>query len=68
MLDTRITGSIPDMEAALTTAGVPHKFIVYSGANHAFFNDTGDRYDATAAADAWPRTLAWFREYLPGAG
>jgi carboxymethylenebutenolidase len=21
-----------------------------------------------AAADAWPRTLAWFREYLPAAG
>ena len=67
-LDTRITGSIPDMEAALTTAGVPHQFMVYPGANHAFFNDTGDRYDAKAAADAWPRTLAWFREYLPPAG
>ncbi len=66
-LDTRITGSIPDMEAALSTAGVPHDFVVYPGANHAFFNDTGDRYNADAAADAWPRTLAWFHEFLPAA-
>ncbi len=66
-LDTRITGSIPDMEKALSIAGVPHEFVVYPGANHAFFNDTGDRYNAEAAADAWPRTLRWFRQYLPAA-
>jgi carboxymethylenebutenolidase len=67
-LDQRITGSIPNMEAALTTAGVPHQFVVYPGANHAFFNDTAASYNAEAAADAWPRTLAWFREYLPTTG
>ena len=50
---------------ALETAGVPHDVVVEPGANHAFFNDTGDRYNPQAAADAWSRTLAWFRQYLP---
>ena len=66
-LDTRITASVPDLEAALTTAGVPHELVVYPGADHAFFNDTGERYEPNAAADAWSRTLEWFRAYLPAA-
>ena len=64
-LDTGITGSAQAVQDALAAAGVPHDFKVYEGANHAFFNDTGPRYDAAAAADAWARALAWFREYLP---
>jgi len=64
-LDTGISGSAPAVQAALATAGVPHDFKVYSGANHAFFNDTGPRYDKAAATDAWARAVAWFREYLP---
>lgn len=67
-LDTAITGSAPAVMAALETAGVPHGFHVYQGANHAFFNDTGTRYDAAAATDAWARALAWFREYVPANG
>src|SRR5437660_293733 len=59
-LDTNITNSAPSVMAALETAGVPHDFVVEAGANHAFFNDTGDRYNAQAAADAWSRALAWF--------
>jgi len=31
---------------------------------HAFFDDTRPSYVATAAADAWTKTLAWFRRYL----
>ena len=46
-------------------AGVPHDLVVYPGAAHAFFNDTGGAYNMEAATDAWARTLAWFREYLP---
>jgi carboxymethylenebutenolidase len=67
-LDTGITSSAPAVQAALQTAGVPHDFHIYEGANHAFFNDTGDRYNAAAATDAWARTLAWFRQYLPANG
>ena len=64
-LDTGITGSAAAVMAALETAGVPHDFKVYSGANHAFFNDTGPRYDKAAATDAWTRAVSWFREYVP---
>jgi carboxymethylenebutenolidase len=64
-LDTGITGSAPAVQEALQTAGVPHDFQIYPGANHAFFNDTGPRYDKAAATDAWMRAVAWFREYLP---
>jgi carboxymethylenebutenolidase len=67
-LDTGITGSAPQVMAALETAGVPHDYKIYPGANHAFFNDTGPRYDQAAAADAWTRTLAWFHEFLPPSG
>lgn len=63
-LDTNITASAPAMMAALDTAGVPHDYKIYVGAQHAFFNDTGDRYNMPAATDAWKRALAWFRQYL----
>jgi carboxymethylenebutenolidase len=66
--DDRVNASRDAATAALERAGLTHEIVTYPGANHAFFNDTGDRYDANAAADAWPRTLAWFREYLPPAG
>ena len=64
-LDTGITGTAPAVQGALATAGVRHDYVVYPGANHAFFNDTGPRYDKNAAADAWQRMLAWFRENVP---
>ena len=38
---------------------------IYPGTDHAFFNDTRPEvYDAEAAADAWRRTVEFFREYL----
>ncbi|HEX8500144.1 MAG TPA: dienelactone hydrolase family protein [Pyrinomonadaceae bacterium] len=37
----------------------------YPGTDHAFFNDTRPEvYDAEAAADAWRRTLEFFRRHL----
>ncbi len=52
------------MHAALTEAGVPNKFQLYDGAQHAFFNDTRASYDEDAAMDAWQQTLGWFETYL----
>jgi len=52
------------MHEALEANGVPNHFQLYEGAQHAFFNDTRDAYDPTAAADAWSRVLNWFNEYL----
>ncbi len=45
---------------------VPNDLKIYDAAGHAFFDDTRPSYVASAAADAWTRTLAWFGKYLEG--
>ncbi len=62
--DERITAHVPETEAAMKQAGKPFEFKIYEGAGHAFFNDTGDRYNAEAAKDAWTRTLKFLRAKL----
>jgi carboxymethylenebutenolidase len=52
------------MQATLNEAGIENEIQIYAGAGHAFFNDTRESFNAEAAEDAWPRTLAWFREHL----
>jgi len=39
---------------------------VYEGANHAFANPSGTRYQPEAATQAWERTLAFFARHLDG--
>ena len=63
-LDDRVTKTEPVVKAALEKAGVVHDLITEPDANHAFFNDTGDRYNAAAAEDAWRRVQDWFAKYL----
>ncbi|MCX6048732.1 MAG: dienelactone hydrolase family protein [Chloroflexi bacterium] len=63
-LDTRITGAMEPLDKALTAANITHKMNVYPGVNHAFHNDTGDRYVEAQATQAWEDTLAWFKQYL----
>jgi len=53
-----------ELDAALTAAGVTHKFNVYPGTNHAFNNDTGNAYNQEQALAAWRDVLAWFKQYL----
>jgi carboxymethylenebutenolidase len=65
-LDARVTGSQPAAKAALDRAGLVNEIVVEPNADHAFFNDTGPRYNAAAAADAWQRLLDWFGRYLAG--
>jgi carboxymethylenebutenolidase len=62
--DTRINAGIPAVREALQQAGVTHEIVIYPEADHAFFNDTGPRYNAAAARAAWQRTTAWFERYL----
>jgi carboxymethylenebutenolidase len=63
-LDTRVTGSEAAAKAALDRAGLIHDIVVEPNADHAFFNDTGPRYNAAAADDAWRQVLEWFGRYL----
>ena len=55
---------IDAFEEALKKASVEYKVFMYEGAGHAFFNDTGTRYHKEAAALAWKRTIAFFKETL----
>lgn len=52
------------MDAAFDEAGIENEIYIYEGAPHAFFNDTRDSYRPEAVAEAWPRTLEWFRKHL----
>jgi len=63
-LDQRINAGNEALEQALTEANVTHQFNVYPGVNHAFHNDTGQRYVEEQATQAWLDTLAWFKEHL----
>jgi carboxymethylenebutenolidase len=63
-LDKRVTDSEPAAKAALERAGLIHDIVVEPDADHAFFNNTGPRYNAAAADDAWRRVLEWFGRYL----
>jgi carboxymethylenebutenolidase len=63
-LDQRITGGMPALKEALEKAGTVHKMSVYPGVDHAFHNDTGDRYNEAQATAAWNDTLAWFEQYV----
>jgi carboxymethylenebutenolidase len=63
-LDTRDTGSQAAAKAALARVELVNEMVVEPNADHAFFNDTGPRYNAAAAADAWQRLLDWFSRYL----
>lgn len=63
-LDRGVNGRIPPLVTALNDAQKTYSLHVYEGTNHAFHNDTGARYDAAAACDAWARTLAFFNRHL----
>lgn len=62
--DKRVNAGEPVARAALEKAGLVFELFTEPDANHAFFNDTGDRYNPTAAEDAWRRVQDWFSEHL----
>ncbi|MBI4287538.1 MAG: dienelactone hydrolase family protein [Chloroflexi bacterium] len=63
-LDTRLTVNVPTLAEAMKKYGKSFEYKVYSGAAHAFFNDTGERHNREAAAEAWPLTLAFLEKNL----
>jgi carboxymethylenebutenolidase len=62
--DQRVNATEPAARAALEKAGMVHQLVTEPNANHAFFNDTGDRYSATAADDAWRKVQEWLTQYV----
>lgn len=63
-LDERINSGNEALEQALNESDITYQINVYPGVNHAFHNDTGQRYVEEQATQAWQDTLAWFETYL----
>lgn len=56
---------VRQLEAGLKAVPRAGEVVTYPGAGHAFVNDTRpESYRPEAAADAWARMLAFFREHL----
>ena len=62
--DARVNGTKAAADAGLQAAGLTHNSKVFAGAGHAFFNETGQRYNANAAKEAWSILLGWFDQHL----
>lgn len=65
-LDTRVDASRDAITRALEKAGLQHEIVTYDGADHAFYNNTGPRYNAAAAAQATTKMFGWLDTYLAG--
>jgi len=54
-------GVTAPLAQSMAEAGVEFEAVVYPDSAHAFFNDTGRRYNPGDAADAWERVTAFLR-------
>ena len=59
---------LQELIAALEAAGVTFEINIYPDTQHAFHNDTGPRWNEEQALAAWNDTVAWFEQYVKGAG
>jgi carboxymethylenebutenolidase len=59
-LDTRVNATRDAAKAALEAAHLRHEILTFLQADHAFFNDTGARFNPPAAEEAWRRVVGWF--------
>ena len=63
-LDARVNGTRDAAVAALASRRPDVRGEEFPDANHAFFNDTGANYNATAATEAYAAVLDWYDRYL----
>ena len=62
-LDSRVNATRTAASDALKDARLKHRILTFTEADHAFFNDTGARFNAPAAEEAWRRVIHWFEAY-----
>ena len=64
--DARVNSTIPRADSAMKDIGVAYPYRIYEGAGHGFLRQQDGQNGAnmTASRDAWPRTIAFFREHL----
>lgn len=56
--------TVREFQARLDALGKQATVHIYEGADHAFANPSGTRYNEGAATDAWGKTLAFFSQHL----
>ncbi|MBZ0287174.1 MAG: dienelactone hydrolase family protein [Anaerolineae bacterium] len=52
------------LDAELARHNIPRDIKIYPDSKHSFFNDQRGNYNAEASADAWGRTLAFFKQHI----
>lgn len=62
--DARVNSTRQAATSALERAGLAHEIRTFPGVDHAFFNDTGPRYDPPAAAAAYRAVLEWLGRHV----
>ena len=64
--DARVGATVPPAQAAMQSLHKRYEVATYDGAGHGFLRDLAGRDGANrrAAEQAWPRTIAFFRETL----
>jgi carboxymethylenebutenolidase len=56
--------AVAQIEAVLQNANIDYQIFCYPGAEHGFFCDQRQNYNATAAADAWKKVNTLFKNTL----
>jgi carboxymethylenebutenolidase len=66
--DARVNVTVPPADSTLRALGRSHAFTTFPGAGHGFLRQQDGQNGANRAASqqAWPRTVAWFRQHLAG--
>ena len=62
--DPRINAMWPEYESALQRNSVVYESVIYDGTLHGFHNNSTPRFNEAAAAQAWNRTIGFFRTHL----
>lgn len=64
--DQRVNATIPMAQEAMSGLGKPYEVEIYDGAGHGFLRaqDGQEGANMRATDQAWPRTVAFFREHL----
>jgi carboxymethylenebutenolidase len=64
--DARVNASIPDAQAEMERLGKSYEVHIHEGAGHGFLRQQPgqDGANMLATRAAWPRTVAFFKEYL----
>lgn len=63
-MDDRVNATRDAARAALEAADRTYRIQTFTEAGHAFFNDTGARFNAPAAEEAWHQVLTWFGRHV----